>query len=125
MLLDELCNFGDHSHLDGDLMTSFAKADKASLSTPAAVSIGAGAAGAVSVALYAAWRTVSRWSLRDSSTQVPDFDPTTTPTGSRRAGSTTPNDNYTGIHGETGDPSEFLSATPTGRVRKNTRARFF
>jgi hypothetical protein len=96
------------------------------MSRAEAMGIGAAIAGGFGIAAYAGWRRVSQWTLRDTGTQVPDFDPSTTPTGSKRgAGSTTPVGNYSGIHGETGDPSEFLSPTPTGKVKKNTRARFF
>ena len=110
MLLDEICHHWD---------TSFgSSSSQPALSTPAAIGIGAGVASVVGVGAYAGWRTVSKWSLRDSGVQVPEFDPSITPTGSRRGG-TTP------VMGETGDPSEFLSPTPAGRVQKNQRARFF
>ena len=126
MFLDEI--FGDHVSLPGmdHSAGSFAAKPEPStnsegLSTPAAMGIGAGIASALGIGAFVTYRSVAKWSLRDSGVQVPDFDPSTTPTG--RAGSTTPT--YPGIHGETGDPSEFLSPTPTGKVRKNQRARFF
>ncbi len=121
MFLDELCTFADHHHHSD---TFFAKsADTATqpsepIGTATAMGIGASLASAVGIGAYMGYKTVAKWSLRDSSVQVPDFDPSTTPTGSRRGG-TTP------VMGETGDPSEFLSPTPGGKVRKNPRARFF
>ena len=124
MFLDEL--FGDHVSLPDfhhslSVFASKSSSASTSLSTPAAIGIGAGVASAVGAGAFITYRTVARWSLRDSGVQVPEFDPSTTLTG--RAGSTTPT--YPGMHGETGDPTEFLSPTPTGKVRKNQRARFF
>ena len=88
------------------------------LSTAAAMGLGAAVASSLGIAGYLGYRTIKPWTLRDSSTQMPDIDPLT-PVG---RGMTPP---YAGTHGETGDPSEFLSPTPTGRLRKNNRARFF
>jgi len=113
MLLDDLFH-------DCHDITVFQKDPNDSLSTGEAIGIGAMVTGVAGFGLFSAWREVTKWTLRDSSTQVPDYDPTT-PTP--RAGSTTPP--VVQSHGETGDPTEFLSPTPTGRVRKNTRARFF
>ena len=120
MFLDELCSIADQHHLDhiGSFFTTKSEESATAMSTPAAMGVGAGIATVVGIGAYAGWRTVSKWSLRDSSTQAPDFDPSTTPTGSRRGG-TTP------VMGETGDPSEFLSPTPAGKVQKNRRGRFF
>ena len=121
MLLEELF------HLCDNHVPTFFHSDTSghddSISTGAAVGIGVAAASTFGVGAFAAWREVSKWRLRDSSTQVPDYEPGTTPTGSQRAGSVTPV--RAGMHGETADPSEFLSPTPTGRVKKNTRSRFF
>ena len=127
MLLDELISLSDHQSYDHTHSHTFFSKPEApeEISRGEAMGIGAAIAGGLSVAAYAGWRRVSQWSLRDTGTQVPDFDPSTTPTGSKRGDSTTPLGNYSGIHGETGDPSEFLSPTPTGKVRKNNRARFF
>lgn len=127
MLLDEILSFTEHHPLDHDHgLSSFSKAEPPEeMSRAEAMGIGAALAGGVGIAAYAGWRRVSQWTLRDTATQVPDFDPSTTPTGSKRGDSTTPVGKYSGIHGETGDPSEFLSPTPTGKVRKNARARFF
>ena len=83
------------------------------LSTAQSVGIGAGIAASFAMCGFAVWRVMAPWSLRDSSTQIPDSD--LTPTGR------TP----TGLLGETGDPTEFLSVTPTGRFKSNARARFF
>lgn len=130
MLLDELFSIGDHhwhTSEESHAISLFPKTADASggLSTGATVGISVGVTSAVGAGMYFGYRTISKWSLRDTATQVPDYDPSSiTPTGSLRAGSVTP-PAAPGMHGETGDPSEFLSPTPTGRVRKNTRARFF
>jgi hypothetical protein len=91
------------------------------LSTGAAIGIGAASATVLAVGGFLGYtQFLKPMTLRDSSTQIPDFDPSLTPTGGRR--STTPH----GMHGETGDPStEFLSPAPAGRVKKNSRSRFF
>ena len=94
---------------------TFFHAKEQGISTAGAMGIGAAVSAGVGVGGYFVWRTVAPWRLRDSATQVPDTDSLTP---SKR----TPT-NY--IHGETGDPSEFLSVTPTGRLKKNQRARFF
>lgn len=98
-------------------LTSFSSPSDPPISTAAAVGLGAGITATLGLSGYAVWRTVKPWSLRDSGTQMPDIDPLALTPGRR----TPPN--Y--IHGETGDPSEFLSVTPTGRVKTNARARFF
>jgi hypothetical protein len=112
MLLDEFFSTSEH-HIDTFFDAKPTPSE--SLSTPAAMGIGASIASAIGVCAYATWRTVSKLTLRDSSTQVPDYDGTPTG-GSRRV---------TPMMGETGDPSDFLSTTPTGQVRKNSRGRFF
>jgi hypothetical protein len=105
----EATHFAHHTH------------DQPSMSTAGAVGLGVAMTASVGLAAYAGYRVVRPMTLRDSNTQVPDFDPLT-PTGNRgRSFSATPP-----VVGETGDPAtEFLSPTPTGRLRKNNRARFF
>jgi hypothetical protein len=93
------------------------------LSTGASIGIGMAIASSVGGLGYLGYRVIKPMTLRESSVQVPDFDPASfTPTGGnslRLHASSTP-------RGETGDlATEFLSPTPSGRVKKNSRARFF
>ena len=116
MFLDELC----HHHHHDDVTTFAASSSEestSSMGTAEAMAVGAGITSILGAGAYMAWLRVSKWSLRDSGVQVPEFDQmATTPQG---RGATTP------VMGETGDPSEFLSPTPGGKLRKNQRARFF
>jgi hypothetical protein len=121
MILDELFHLCDN-HVSSVFQSETAAHDD-SISTGEAFGIGVAAAATTGIGVFATWREVSKWRLRDSSTQIPDYDHGNTPTGSQRGGSVTPV--RAGMHGETADPSEFLSPTPTGRVKKNTRSRFF
>jgi len=114
-------------HVDHHDFTSFGSSSSSSsptqstgLSTGAAIGIGAGSVAVAAIGGFYGYHKIFKpMTLRDSSTQIPDFDPTLTPPAGHR--STRP-----GMHGETGDPSsEFLSATPSGRLKKNSRGRFF
>lgn len=95
-----------------------------SMSTGEAIAVGVALSGSLGVAGYLGYRMIRPMSLRDSSTQIErDFDDSSlTPIGSR-IGTTPPH----GPTGETGDQgvAEFLSATPTGRIRKNRQSRRF
>ncbi len=116
----------DHSVLFNHEPVSFSSQSQpthsSGLSTGASIGIGMGIAASVGGIGYLGYRIIRPMTLRDSSVQVPDFDPASfTPTGSGLRGpvSSTP-------RGETGDlATEFLSPTPSGRLKKNTRARFF
>ena len=141
-MLESLFDHGDlsfhlagHAHPCPDFSTassSFASIKQVSnskashhdeISIPGAILIGFGIASTLGFAVSAAYRVVHSWTLRDSSTQIPEFDmfKSVTPTG-RHLRIHTPS-----LQGETGDPSaEFLSPTPTGgRVKPNNRRRFF
>jgi len=117
----------DHSILYHHEPVSFSSHNQpnhaSGLSTGASIGIGMGIASSVGALGYFGYRIIKPMTLRDSSVQVPDFDPASfTPTGNnslRGPISSTP-------RGETGDlATEFLSPTPSGRLKKNTRARFF
>jgi len=122
-MLDLLAD-SDHSVLFHHEPVSFSGQSNngSGLSTGASIGIGIGIAASAGGLGYLGYRIIRPMTLRDSSVQVPDFDPASfTPTGSglRAPVSSTP-------RGETGDlATEFLSPTPSGRLKKNTRARFF